>query len=107
MCLLQVANGFRPQLNDRKVAPEINALINDCWNGVPEMRPTAADVVTRLQGISLEGEAVNHFTEHKRFFYVSAVLRTKQIVMRDFCPSAADAKAPESGKTACGCCTLM
>ena len=50
-----VANGFRPQLSEKTVPRAVSDLINKCWSGVPELRPSAAEVVATLQGIQASG----------------------------------------------------
>lgn len=52
----QTAAGYRPKLSDTVAPPEVNKLIDDCWNGVPRLRPTAKEVVARLKAVEASGE---------------------------------------------------
>ena len=48
----RTANGYRPTLGTTNVPAEVNSLINKCWSGVPQLRPTAAEVVKELEVIT-------------------------------------------------------
>lgn len=51
----QVANGYRPP-----IAPHLNArvagLIERCWKGLPELRPSMGAVLAELEAAQAEGE---------------------------------------------------
>jgi hypothetical protein len=53
---LQVANGYRPPLGPQ-VAPGVRAVIEHCWKGLPELRPSMSEVVQELQAMqAAQGE---------------------------------------------------
>ena len=52
--LLQVAQGYRPPLPD-SLPPSVAAVIEACWKGDPDLRPTAGKVVEMLQAIQASG----------------------------------------------------
>ena len=52
----QVANGHRPELKPAVAPPEVNAVIEACWKGLPSLRPTAVQVVHMLQDVQEKGE---------------------------------------------------
>lgn len=54
---VQVAGGYRPDLSN-VAPPEINAVIEACWNGAAEERPTAAALLATLEGLRTAGEEV-------------------------------------------------
>ncbi len=54
---LQVANGYRPPLKPH-VPASVQALIDKCWKGRPELRPTMGQVAAELRSIQLAGAAV-------------------------------------------------
>lgn len=49
----RVANGYRPQLNSNRVPVDVNAVIEACWHGVAAMRPSAIEVLGKLEKIDL------------------------------------------------------
>jgi hypothetical protein len=51
----KVANGWRPDLKTGSVPEEINKLIDVCWSGVPELRPSAQEIVDILEDIEARG----------------------------------------------------
>ena len=51
----KVAGGFRPDLSD-VAPPEVNAVIEACWKGLPSLRPTAQELVATLEGMQAAGE---------------------------------------------------
>jgi serine/threonine protein kinase len=50
----RVAAGFRPAI-PAELPAELRALIDACWHGVPELRPSAREVVRRLAAIKATG----------------------------------------------------
>ncbi|GAB4820768.1 hypothetical protein N2152v2_007814 [Parachlorella kessleri] len=48
-----VAHGFRPPIGDQ-VPARVKALIERCWKGLPELRPSMGDVATELEQILQE-----------------------------------------------------
>ncbi|KAG7669254.1 hypothetical protein Ndes2526B_g05554 [Nannochloris sp. 'desiccata'] len=56
MLAWETANGYRPKLSDTGNIPNsVNEIINQCWSGVPELRPTAGEVVKKLLEIQKSG----------------------------------------------------
>jgi hypothetical protein len=51
----KVAGGYRPDLSD-VAPPEVNAVIEACWKGLPSLRPTAQELVATLEGMQAAGE---------------------------------------------------
>lgn len=53
---LQVAHGYRPEL--AKPIPEgVQALIERCWKGLPELRPSMEEVVVELEKLQEQMQA--------------------------------------------------
>lgn len=53
---LQVAHGYRPELT--KPIPEgVQALIERCWKGLPELRPSMEEVVVELEKLQEQMQA--------------------------------------------------
>lgn len=52
----RVALGHRPPFTDN-MPPELRQLINDCWSGLPKLRPQAGEVVRRLKKMQEAGMA--------------------------------------------------
>ena len=50
----RVAAGFRPAI-PAELPQELRALIDACWHGVPDLRPSAREVVRRLAAIEATG----------------------------------------------------
>lgn len=56
MLAWETANGYRPKLSDTGTIPaSVNAVINECWSGVPELRPSAGELVKKLLEIQNSG----------------------------------------------------
>jgi len=53
MCVLSICVGQRPPIPS-DCSESLAKLIRECWNGYPQHRPTAAEVVERLEGIGKE-----------------------------------------------------
>lgn len=50
MLAYRTSHGYRPNLST-SVPQAVNDVITACWSGVPEMRPTAEEVVLMLEAI--------------------------------------------------------
>lgn len=65
MLACETANGYRPKLSDTENTPNsLNEVINQCWSGVPELRPSAEQLVKQLleiqqSGVCKGGSAIN------------------------------------------------
>lgn len=46
--LLQVAHGLRMPL-DRKLPEPVLTLIDECWSGLPDLRPSTSEVARQLR----------------------------------------------------------
>jgi serine/threonine protein kinase len=56
MLAWETANGYRPKLSTTGNIPEsVNSIINECWSGVAELRPSADVLVTKLLEIQKSG----------------------------------------------------
>lgn len=51
---LQVADGYRPPILDN-VPASVAGVIESCWKGPPDLRPSAREVVARLEAIQAAG----------------------------------------------------
>jgi serine/threonine protein kinase len=56
MLAWETANGYRPKLSTTGMIPDsVHAVITECWHGVPEMRPSAKEVLEKLMKIQESG----------------------------------------------------
>jgi serine/threonine protein kinase len=56
MLAWETANGYRPKLSDTGNIPDsVNKVINQCWSGVPELRPSAEQLLKELLEIQKSG----------------------------------------------------
>jgi serine/threonine protein kinase len=56
MLAWETANGYRPKLSTTGTIPDsVHEVINQCWSGVPELRPSAEELIQKLVKIQESG----------------------------------------------------